>query len=300
MNDIDFKPGDEIEWLDKKGERCRGRVFCTDDGELYVRLYDAAGSLIDRDCDATLISVPPDAKIASAVDRLVETLPEIFHPSPLINCTDGARKDPEAVYCGLFKVVVKEQRFEKGEATRDLDLTIQHTVVPETHVETWSKLVRDAAYDLDQTNRTRPLDARDLPEDVYATADKQRLCRECFRAWVLQSAYPEEPGRHTPEELKQFVFDFVDGKVFTDRHLPAGGDTNMAGMVFMTLMLMPPPPKDYIEKVACIYEHLSKAGPRSVNGMPMFMSHRFMHKDDWERVVPHIQAELERREQLEL
>lgn len=305
--EIEFKAGDEIEWY-VGGDRCRGRVFENDDdcpdgmaGEhLYVRSYDAMGNLTPDDENATQMAIPTDAKIASAVDQLAETVPEIYHPCPLINCTKGARRDPDEVYCGLFKVEVKGTGvFEKGKSTREVDETINHRVMPESHIDDWRKVVRATAADLDHSNRERPLDERKLPEEAYAEADKLKLCRDCFRVWVLQSCYGEEPMRHTEEELKQFIFDVVDNKVFTDRHLPENAG-NVAGMVFMCLMMMPPPPPDFLDKVALIYEHMSKAGPRSINGMPMFTSHRLMHKEDWARVQPHIEAELKRREDLKL
>ena len=37
-----------------------------------------------------------------------------------------------------------------------------------------------------------------------------------------------------------------------------------------------------------IYEYYDKAGPRSVNGMPCFMSHREISKNDWEKIVKYI------------
>lgn len=41
--------------------------------------------------------------------------------------------------------------------------------------------------------------------------------------------------------------------------------------------------------IGCVYEFMSEAGARAVNGMPSFFSCKFMHIDDWKRVKPIIQ-----------
>lgn len=49
-----------------------------------------------------------------------------------------------------------------------------------------------------------------------------------------------------------------------------------------------------------IGEHVSKAGPRSINGYPMFFSMRAIHKDDWVRIRKAVEAELDRQKNLEV
>ena len=49
-----------------------------------------------------------------------------------------------------------------------------------------------------------------------------------------------------------------------------------------------------------VYEYYSAAGPRCVNGMPMFTSHRIMHKLDVQRADPIIQREVERRKNFKI
>ena len=58
--------------------------------------------------------------------------------------------------------------------------------------------------------------------------------------------------------------------------------------------------KAMTSQLGIVWEYNDKSLPRGVNGMPMFMSCRFMHKDDWERVIPAIRAEKERRESIEI
>lgn len=41
---------------------------------------------------------------------------------------------------------------------------------------------------------------------------------------------------------------------------------------------------------ACFYEHVDKAGPRSVNGRPSFFSMRIASATDWEKVVTKLEA----------
>lgn len=52
--------------------------------------------------------------------------------------------------------------------------------------------------------------------------------------------------------------------------------------------------------VGIFYEYLDKAGPRSVNGWPSFLSMRLMHVDDWERCRKAIVREQERQERIEV
>jgi len=88
----------------------------------------------------------------------------------------------------------------------------------------------------------------------------------------------------TEEQLKQLALDAVDNKIFTDRHFPQG-QQNMVPMVFMPigLGLFKDWTKDEISRVGMIYEDLSKAGPRSVNGLPTFMSLQMINVTDFDK-----------------
>ena len=44
-----------------------------------------------------------------------------------------------------------------------------------------------------------------------------------------------------------------------------------------------------------VYEHMSAAGPRAINGYPMFMSLRLMHREDWKLAFDAYKKEVARR-----
>lgn len=115
---------------------------------------------------------------------------------------------------------------------------------------------------------------------------------------VPQELPPEVP-RKSDEELREFVLAYCDGRVFTSLQISKDRDI---GLVFMPLALgaLHNVTDQYAASIGLIYEYLSKAGPSSINGMPVFFSCRLLHRDDCERVMPAIQRELDRRKNIEL
>jgi hypothetical protein len=89
----------------------------------------------------------------------------------------------------------------------------------------------------------------------------------------------------TDEQLKQLAKDIHTGLVFTNNHIPPE-DTMMLGAVFMPLVMMnDEQQKDFTDKQpGMVYEYLDKAGPRSMNGYPMFMSLQFITVEEYEKV----------------
>jgi hypothetical protein len=79
----------------------------------------------------------------------------------------------------------------------------------------------------------------------------------------------------TDKEIRQIVKDVYSGQVF------ATNDTNIINLSFMVFMLMDPEqaPKD----VGLVYEYMSEAGPRSINGYPMFFSARYLTVEETQR-----------------
>lgn len=74
-------------------------------------------------------------------------------------------------------------------------------------------------------------------------------------------------SRLKTDELKKLAVDFHHGHIFTNRDI---AQPNLfLHSVFMPLIFMKFSKKD-AECVGLIYEYLDKAGPRSINGMPMF------------------------------
>ena len=85
------------------------------------------------------------------------------------------------------------------------------------------------------------------------------------------------------EEIKKLADDIYKGLVFTDRHMNNPGDMHR---VFMPLALLK---KEQIEEFntdppGMIYEYMDKAGPLSIDGMPMFLSFRCISQEDAKKV----------------
>jgi len=82
-----------------------------------------------------------------------------------------------------------------------------------------------------------------------------------------------------PDELKTIAIDMRAGQIFCDRNCPNPQDI---GMVFLPLILMDDKMAESIKKdpPGLIYEYVKNAGPRSINGMPIFSSCRFLSQDD--------------------
>lgn len=100
----------------------------------------------------------------------------------------------------------------------------------------------------------------------------------------------DEPGRKhllaplAEKEVADLANDLYRGMIFTDRHMQRPEDVPS---VFMPLIFMK---KEDIEKLQAnppgmIYEYFSEAGPRSINGMPMFMSFRMISVEDTTKVM---------------
>jgi hypothetical protein len=88
----------------------------------------------------------------------------------------------------------------------------------------------------------------------------------------------------TEEELKQIAKDLWAGQIFCDRQI---SDKQLLTSVFMPLVFLSV--KDVKElkrrNIDFIFEYLSSAGPRSINGMPVFMSCQLLSKSDTERML---------------
>lgn len=113
-----------------------------------------------------------------------------------------------------------------------------------------------------------------------------------------ESKRADEIPRMTDAQLKKFVLGFCDGHIVCSAHPAFTKDPTLLRMVFLTLSLMPPGlqyKEEALKQIGLIWEYVREAGPRSINEMPSFLSHRLMHVDDWERARLAINAELDRR-----
>lgn len=105
--------------------------------------------------------------------------------------------------------------------------------------------------------------------------------------------------RYSDERLREFVLGVCDGRIFTSVQVK---DPNLLGMVFMVIALggLSDLTKAEVEDVGCIWEWMDKAGPRSINGLPIFTSCHIMGKADFLKADRAIRAELERRKNIEI
>lgn len=103
--------------------------------------------------------------------------------------------------------------------------------------------------------------------------------------------------RMTEEELRAFVNEYCDGRIFTSLQVR---DQRDIPAVFMPLAFGVPESwtPAYLAELGVLWERLEAAGPRSYNGMPTFFSLRVMHKDDWARAALAIDNELKRRKEI--
>ena len=84
-------------------------------------------------------------------------------------------------------------------------------------------------------------------------------------------------------ELKKIAADIYNGKIFTDRFVNSPSDTLM---IFMPLLfLQGDAHKDFFDDLGMIFEYYSEAGPRGINGYPIFMSARKLSKSDSDRMI---------------
>lgn len=91
------------------------------------------------------------------------------------------------------------------------------------------------------------------------------------------------------KELKQLSIDISENKVFGTFHMNKCEIANM-GMVFMPILFMEEEQRQSLrdKKVVHFYEYYTNAGPRSVNGMPCFMTVRSITENDWKKIVKYI------------
>jgi hypothetical protein len=94
----------------------------------------------------------------------------------------------------------------------------------------------------------------------------------------------EEPQRYQPktdQEIRQLALDVTDGRVFltTDPH------EIKLSFSMVIAFLTEEGRKDLEERdVVALYEYISAAGPRRVNGLPMFMSASTLTREEFNRL----------------
>lgn len=103
--------------------------------------------------------------------------------------------------------------------------------------------------------------------------------------------------RQSAEQLAKTVRLFADNLVFSSAHMHEG-ELRHLQLVFMPIMFGA---LDGVDKgsIGVIYEELNQAGPRCLNGMPMFFSCYLLHKDDWTIVRNHLPIHDQKRRDLD-
>jgi hypothetical protein len=90
----------------------------------------------------------------------------------------------------------------------------------------------------------------------------------------------------TEEQLKQIATMLQAGQLFTDRHIREG-EVDILPSVFMPLVFMTEEQTREMRQadVTLIFEEISKAGPRCINGYPMFTSFQSLTREEHKRVM---------------
>lgn len=86
-------------------------------------------------------------------------------------------------------------------------------------------------------------------------------------------------GGMSEEELRKLAVDFVENKIFTNFHMQEHDvrDGTMLGLIFMPLILGD---GSFATDAWMLYEYADQAGPRSINGYPIFFSVRKIIQKD--------------------
>ena len=145
--------------------------------------------------------------------------------------------------------------------------------------------------------RIRHVYCLDNPPALHVTADgKETLCfhpcsissedYDAKNAAVCKIC-EDEAAKHyiakTDTEIKHIAKELWAGQIFCDRQCRTPQDVMS---VFMVLALSGPEIIENMKnnEIDFIYEFMSAAGPRSVNGYPIFMSCRYLDKEDVQRM----------------
>ncbi len=105
-----------------------------------------------------------------------------------------------------------------------------------------------------------------------------------------QTAPPvaEEPKVPVPsvtdEQIQEIALGIHRHQIYTDRHIPQAEWDHMAPRVFLPILLGGFGNID-TSTIGLVWEHLDKAGPRSINGRPQFFSFNTLNLADAEKAM---------------
>lgn len=101
--------------------------------------------------------------------------------------------------------------------------------------------------------------------------------------------------KKTVEEIKQLARDVLMGRVFTSSHIREHEVAIMIGSIFMPMLFMG---EEEYKRVFCnkdkpvglIFEYLTEAGPRAINGYPTFLSMQLLSREDTNLLEDYLRA----------
>lgn len=88
-------------------------------------------------------------------------------------------------------------------------------------------------------------------------------------------------ARMSEEEIATLARRLVQNEVFLTN--TKEGMELAFGLLLSALLAKARP--EQIEDIAGLWEEMSKAGPRSINGYPFFMSCHYVHREDWSALM---------------
>lgn len=86
---------------------------------------------------------------------------------------------------------------------------------------------------------------------------------------------PEPPARLSAAELRELAVEVSEGRVFMT-NTKEGVEWSFGLLVGMLDL------SSIADQIGALYEEMSKAGPRAINGFPFFTSMKLLHRDDLE------------------
>jgi len=107
--------------------------------------------------------------------------------------------------------------------------------------------------------------------------------------WAVGAFKPKSIPSLSEKELSQLAKDIATNLVFTSDHVRREEWDNILGMVFMPIALgaFSDMTEEAKKDIGMVYEYYDKAGPRSINGYPIFFSFRILNVKDrlivWEK-----------------
>lgn len=92
------------------------------------------------------------------------------------------------------------------------------------------------------------------------------------------------------DELKQLAIDIKESKVFTDRHIDPKEDPGILASIFLPIALgaFAGIAQEQFQEIGLIYGYIQQAGPRSVNGYPVFFNMQMLSNADAAKVDEYV------------